>query len=270
MKIRIGPAGIPLSAKERTSICGVKTVSELGLNAMEVEFVRGVKMSEKAAIELGKVAKELDVSLSIHAPYFINLTSKDKSKILASHRMIRESAERGVAMEASIVVIHAGYYGLKNSQECTNAMIEEISKLENSFKNIILGLETTGRLSQWGTIDEILEVCKKLKFCVPVIDFAHIYARNGGKIDYSEIFDKIKKFKHIHSHFSSINWTAAGIGKGNEKNHLPISHNKPEFEPLAKEIIKRKLDITIINESPLLEKDALIMKRVFESLGYKF
>jgi len=270
MKIFLGPAGVPISAKERTSIGGVERVAELGLNAMEVEFVRGVRMSNDAAKELGKAARDASVRLSIHGPYFINFSSKEKQKVLASHRMVRDCADRGVNMGATVVVIHAGYYGMRNSEQCTATMLDELSALEKDFSNVYLGLETTGRQSQWGTLDEILEVCKKLKFCIPVIDFAHIYARNGGRIDYAEILDKVKHFKWLHCHFSGINWTAAGINKGNEKNHIPMKQGKPDFEPLAREILKRKQDVTIISESPILEKDALYMKETFERLGYKF
>ena len=267
--IRIGPAGIPLSAKNRTTIDGVKCVAELGLQAMEIEFVRGVNMSNEAAREVGKIAKLLNIELSIHAPYYINLNSNDKVKVASSIKRIKDSLERGAAMGATIVVIHAGYYGGMNSEETTNKIIECLEKIPR-FDGIKIGLETTGKVRQWGSIDEILEVCKKMKGCAPVIDFAHIYARQGGRIDFGSVLDRFKGFKHLHCHFSAINWSPAGEGMGNERNHLPIKEWAPDFRLLAKELVKRKLDITIINESPLLENDALLMKEIIERQGYKW
>ncbi len=274
MEIRLGPAGIP-SACKGSSIEGVSCVKELGLQAMEVEFVRGVKMSLALAKQLGETAKSSDIELSVHAPYFINLASAEKEKIAASKVRILDSLERGAAMGATVVVVHAGYYG--NDKEKAGQMIfsaceELVSKIKQNGWHVLLGLETMGRQSQWGTVSEIVELCKKIKLCIPVLDPAHIYARNGGRIDYKEIFDKLKelKMRKIHSHFSGINFYPAP-GGGNERNHMALQEAKgPDFEGYAKEILKRKLDITIISESPVLEQDSLLMKEIFEKLGYKF
>ena len=106
VKIFLGPAGIPLSTRGKGSIEGVKRVKDLGLNAMEVEFVQGVKMSVDTAKELGSVAEELGVRLSVHAPYFINLCSSDQEKVRASQKRILVTAERASSMGADAIAIH--------------------------------------------------------------------------------------------------------------------------------------------------------------------
>lgn len=274
MEIRLGPAGIPTVCKG-SSIDGVKSVAELELSAMEIEFVRGVKMSNSLAKELGIVAKNLDVELSVHAPYFINLASSEKEKIAASKLRILDSLERGAAMHATVVVVHAGYYGKdkgKAGEMIFSACSDLADKIKQNGWRVLLGLETTGKQSQWGTLDEIIELCKKNKGCTVALDPAHIYARQGGKIDYKEIFDKLEVLKlgHLHCHFSGINYSVTGIGRGNERSHLPLKQAGPPFEEFAKEILKRKIDATIISESPVLEQDSLVMKKIFEKLGYEF
>ena len=275
MEIRLGPAGIPLSCKNCNTLEGVKKVAELGLSAMEVEFVRGVNLSREKARELGRIAEELNVELSVHAPYYINLASEDEEKVNASVKRILDSLDRAELMGAGIVVVHAGYYG--KDKEKAGEMIErkcaEIAEVieKNSWK-VKLGLETMGKQSQWGTLEEIARVCKRLRACAPVIDFAHIYARNGGEINYPEILDTVKKLRvgHVHSHFSGMEFTKTLAG-GNEKRHLPIKKARgPDFEALAREILRRKVSITIISESPILERDSLLMKEILEKLGYKF
>lgn len=267
--IKLGSAGVPLSAEKRDTVSGIKKVAELGLQALEVEFVRGVNMSLPTAREVGKAAKENNIELSIHAPYYINLASDEKSIIAASRKRILDSLERGAEMGAKTVVIHAGYYG-KNREEAirmiADACAEIAEKAEKNGWNVILGIETSGKQGQFGPLEEIIEICKHLKGCVPVVDFAHLFARQGGKIDYGKILEQVKEYKHLHCHFSGINYSVAGIGRGNERNHEPIG--RPPFKPLAEEILKRNADITIICESPLLEKDALKMKKVLEGLGY--
>ena len=277
MKIRLGPAGIPTVATKRSTVDGIRTVAQLGLNAMEVEFVRGIAMSLEAADEAGQVASQLDVRLSVHAPYFINLCSEDRKVAEASKKRIVDSALRAERMGAVEVVVHPGYYGKldpKRAYELVKQRYLEIADelKAKGVKRAKVAFETTGKVSQFGTLDEIVELCRETG-CILCVDFAHIYARQAGKIDYAEVFDKLKplKPKHLHVHFSGINWSPAKKGEGgNELNHIEIKHDKPPFKPLAEEILRRKIDVTIISESPILEQDSLAMKRVFEELGYKF
>ncbi len=181
-------------------------------------------------------------------------------------------------MHADIVVFHPAYYG-KFSEKETYQQVKEAcedlkdSLIERGITDVRLGLETTGKVSQFGNLDEVIQVCGEVKECSPVIDWAHIFARQAGRIDFSEIFDKVSvlKPKHLHTHLSCIEYSPVGMtGKGNERYHLPINTKKPDFELLVKEILKRKIDIILVSESPVLEQDALVLKKMFEEHGYKF
>ncbi len=276
--IYLGPAGIPISSKGHGTLDGIRRVAELELNSMEVEFVRGVAMKNEMADEVGKLAKELDILLSVHCPYFINLCSTDRQKLEASKKRILDSVERAYHMGAHIAVFHPGYYGSLTPEAAFEAVeracADMLDRMKSTgIKGVILGHETTGKISAFGTLDELVQLCKRVRGCEPVVDFSHLFARAAGKIDYAEVFEKLRplKLKHLHSHFTSMEWTPAKApGYGNERRHIPIKFNKPPFEPLAKEILKRKLSITLISESPVLELDSLEMKRVFEKLGYRF
>jgi len=278
VKIFLGPAGVPLSSKDHSTIGGIRRVAELELNAFECEFVRGVAMGNETAKEVGTVAKELNIVLSVHCPYFINLCSTDKRKLEASKKRILDSVERAHFMGASVAVFHPGFYGSPGPEKAFEAIVQACGDMldrmkSKGIKGVKLGLETTGKLSQFGTLDENSAVHKELRDCVPVVDFAHIYARQGGEIDYEKVLDKMEtlKLEHYHSHFTSMDWTPAKVsGQGNERRHLDLGANQPPFEPLAKELMKRKMSLTIISESPVLEQDSLVMKQTFEKLGYKW
>jgi len=234
-------------------------------------------MSLDTAKECGEVAKQFNVKLSVHAPYYINLISENKETVEASKKRILDSMERASLMDADIVVVHAGYYGKLTKKEAFEKMVEQLKDLVDKAKssgwNTLLGLETSGRVRSFGTVEEIVKLCEEVKGCGIVLDAAHIFARQAGKIDYSEMFEKIKPLNldHVHMHFSGIKWRPVKLtGSGNEWFHMIITSNQPRFEPLAKEILKRKLDVTIISESPILEVDSLHMKEIFEKLGYIF
>ena len=251
-KIFLGPAGTPLSSKGGT-LDAISDVKSLGLKAMEVQFVRGIKMKSDLAKNIGEESKKQKIKLSVHAPYYINLASDDSEKIEASKRRITKSAELADKMGASPVVFHPAYYGKRTEDETFDMVLQACKEMvKESPKGVILGLETGGKKSSFGTVDEIVRICKKVKGCMPVIDFSHIYARQVGKIDYSEILDSLKllKLKHLHSHFSNIEFTEKGerehlpaiqaSGQGNHKKETRHNHHLRESKARAGLLVDEK------------------------------
>lgn len=257
MEIRIGTAGIPISAPKGGTALGVKQVRALGLDALEVQFVRGVKMGLDTAREVGELAKSLDVALSVHAPYYVNLCSAEKGA--ASKKRILDSCLRAEKMGAGPVVFHPGYY----SGEKSYAMVRDACRDMARKTSATLGLETTGKVSQFGTLEEILEICSEVRNCVPVVDYSHLYARAAGTVNYEDVFKKIRTagFRHLHCHVSCVRWSRAPSGGGNELAHLPWDAREPDLDKLMALIREQKTGFTLVSESPNLETDALRMKK---------
>jgi deoxyribonuclease-4 len=277
MKIFLGPAGVPLGAPEKSTLGALRYLAEVGLNAMEVQFVRGVAMSPEMAEEVGREAERLGIRLSVHCPYFVNLCSPEPGKVRASERRILQSVERASRMGAGVATFHPGFYGRLSPEEALERVGEACLRMRREMERrgwdeVRLGLETTGKQRSFGTLQEVVEICRKVEGCVPVVDWAHLYAREGGRLDYAEVFEALKGLglRHLHTHFTGVEFSPVGEGRGNEKRHRDLSSNQPPFEPLAREILRRKVEITLISESPVLEQDSLRMKEIFRSLGYRF
>jgi len=261
--IRFGTGGIPFSAKEAGSIGGIKRIAELKLSAMELEFVRGVKMSVATAKEVGKVAKELDIALSSHAPYYINLLSKEPAKVVNSRKMILDTIERTHAARGTVAVFHPGYYGDLTSEQAMQPMTEQFELIAKATKqkgwdSVGIGLEVTAKKAAWGSVEELLEACKAVPQCVPVIDWAHLWVRTNGRLDPAEVLDKLKHWKHLHFHFAGAKKTNTGWAD----IHTPIDDNPP-YAPIVREVLNRKADCTFISETPDLEESALLLKKMF-------
>jgi len=257
MRILFGNAGSAGLGNEE----GVRHSKELGLAAMEVEFTYGVRMSNAEAKKVGEIAKKLGIRLSVHAPYYINLASKEKAKLSASKKRILQSCERAHHLGASPIVFHSGFYQGRDDDEVYKIIKEVVIDLQKTIKqkrwDVKLAPETTGKKSQFAGLDELLRL-KKETGCSICVDFAHLYAREAGKIDFNEIMKKIKHLHHIHCHFSGITYTAKG-----ERSHKLL--DKRFFMPLAKAIKKAKpKSMIIINESPDVYGDAVKMKEWFK------
>ncbi len=263
--IRIGQAGIPLSCKGRTNKDGLVYTKEiLDLNAMEVQFVRGLYvMEDEEAAFMKEYAIENDVELHVHAPYYINLANDDEKDL--SFEKIFNSALIAEKMGAKTVVIHPGYYGEKSEKETLDTIVHNLKDFEKLLKKekitVKIGVETMGKQKVFGSIDEIIEVSKKVKNVVPVIDVAHVHARCNGCLksveDFQELFDKLAvlNLKHYLIHVTGVLYE-----NGNEQYHLPIKKGDMPFSPLVDVIIDNDYNVTMISESPLLEHDAVYMR----------
>jgi len=271
--IFVGPAGNATLAKEPGTEGSLKWLKENGLNAQEIEFVRNIYLKPDRAEAIGILAKQLGIRLSVHAPYFINLASEKKKVVEASKRMILDTADRAKRLNADAIAIHIAYYAKqkeKTKEIVKHELMEILEKLKKEKNDVKLGIETMAKPNQFGNLDEVINFCLdiKNKQVIPYIDFAHIFCEKGS-IDYAEVFEKLKplKLSHINSHFSGMKYNP----KTKKYTDIHTMINKaPDFLPLAKEILKRKVDITIIIESkPWPDKDALKVKEIFEKLGYK-
>jgi len=246
--IKIGPAGLGgvEEAEER-----LERYKKLGLNACEIAFTYGVYIKEDDAKKIGEKAKELDIQLTIHAPYWINLNSEEREKIEKSKERILNSLKIGDLLNASLVVFHPGYYGKMDKKKTFENIKKEILELQEKRKELKiktqLAGETTGKKNVFGSIEEIKKLVDEtgIRFC---LDIAHIKARYGeNRISLKELF---KMFKGpLHLHFSGIEY-----GEKGEKKHK-LTEEK-EIEELVKNIPKQRR-VTIINESPMPVEDSV-------------
>ncbi|MEM1618766.1 MAG: TIM barrel protein [Desulfurococcaceae archaeon] len=270
-----GPAGKPITLKSADILKAPSFLREMGLNAMEYEAVRGVNIREDKAKAFGLEARANGVKLSLHAPYFINLAGR-KDVVEASIRRLNESVEAANWMNAYVVVFHPGYYkDAPSRRDALRRVIENLKpvvehRVQINARGVWLGPETTGKTSQVGELKEIIEISRSLDGVRPVVDFAHIYARSGGKYITSrdhvlEVIDTIEKelgswaLKPLHVHFSKIEY-----GKGGEREHHTLSEEGygPDFAIVCSVLCEHGVDAVIISESPVLEQDAVVMMKI--------
>ena len=250
MGIRFGPAGI---GPVKDAVRNLEEFSELGLRACEISFTYGIYIKKDEDIKLIKRAsKKYGIKLSIHAPYYINLNSKEKAKIEASKKRILGCCEVGEKLGAYLVVFHPGYYSGMDKDIAYENIKENIMDIMNEIKNkgwkIKIGVETMGKVNVFGSMDEIARLVKDTK-CGFVIDFAHILAREK-EINFYKIKKLFGKYKHWHCHFSGIEY-----GEKGEKNHKKT--DAKDWKKVLENLPKDK-EIVMINESPYCVEDSVL------------
>lgn len=271
-KLLFGTAGIPISTPDHSTLNGVKHVKALGLDAMELEFVHSINISREKAPEIRDAAKKEGVVLTCHAPYFINLNSLEKPKIHASINRILESARITHLCGGYSVCFHAGFYlNMESEKVYANIRdrIKEMRKtLDDEGVDLWLRPETTGKQSQFAGLKELLKISSEIQGVMPVVDFAHLHARTGGKENTTEEFRQtllsVEKFlgkeglKNMHIHLSGINYTEKG-----ERNHLVLEESDMNYKDLLKVWKEFKIAGVVICESPNIEDDAMLLKKTF-------
>lgn len=264
MSCKFGPAGNSISFTKmgyKSSLQVPEYLTVMGLNAFEYQCGRGVNIGTGKATELGIIAKEKEITLSLHAPYYISMSSVDEEKRLNSINYILASARAVKAMGGNRIVVHTGSCGKISREEALilakDTMKKSLDALDNEgLGDIHICPETMGKVNQLGTLDEVIELCKLDERLIPCIDFGHLNARDLGffktKDDYKIVYEKIEnnlgidRLKSFHSHFSKIEYTAGG-----EKRHLTFEDTVygPDFEPVMELSAKKNCNNIFICES---------------------
>ncbi len=280
MAISFGPGGNSISWGKRKFPQDLpEYLAGFGLNGYEVECGRGVRLSTNTIALLPSLAEQHGINVTLHAPYYISLSSVEEETRLKSVDYILQSAEAARAVGAKKIVVHSGSCSKISREEATVLAFDTLKKAqaaldEAGYSDIIICPETMGKINQLGTLEEVVELCGADERFLPCVDFGHLNARTLGGIssrdDYARILDYIQhklgfeRLSNMHIHFSRIEYTAGG-----EKRHVTFADTQwgPEYKPLIEEIHSRKLQPSIICESDGTQaEDVAEMKRYYESL----
>ena len=283
MPARFGPAGNSdeFSSKHRSTLDAPKYLKEMGLDHYEYQCGRGVRVSDKLASALKTNADAYGITLSLHAPYFISLSSVEPEKRDNSINYILQSCDAASRIGAQRIVIHSGSCAKISREEALELAKDTLLRarkmaIEQGYEHIVFCPETMGKVNQLGNLTEVLELCRLDDTFLPTIDFGHLNARDfgyiKGKAEYEKMLDEVEnmigidRLKVFHSHFSKIMYTVPG----GEKKHLTFDNNEgfgPDYEPLMEIIAKKDLSPTFICESAgTQDKDALTMKNYYLSV----
>jgi deoxyribonuclease-4 len=276
-RLLFGTAGVPLSTPAASTLAAIEHIKKLRLDCLEVEFVRGVRMGSDTAREIGQRAASLGISLSVHAPYYINLNSPEPGKRLASQERLTASARLARLLGAKSVVFHCGYYGHDTQEKAFDnirAGLDDVLSIARAEKNpVILRPETMGKTSQFGSLDEILLLCRGADGLLPCLDFSHLHARGPGENSYRyflKVLRKVEKklgrsaIENIHVHISGVLY-----GEKGEIKHLDLKKSDLNFDSWVQVMNDLGVAGSVICESPNLEKDALMLKNMYESYSRK-
>ena len=279
MAVLFGPAGCATSFAEmgyKGSLQVPEYIEKMGLDAFEYQCGRGVNIGDEKAAELGRLAKEKGIVLSLHAPYYISMSSVDEEKRLNSVNYILQSARAVDRMQGNRIVVHTGSCGKLSRDEALvlakDTMLKALSALdEQGLSHIHICPETMGKINQLGTLEEVIALCELDERLIPCIDFGHLNARTGGEMNSKTAFrsvieaigDRLGEYRmrHFHSHFSKIEYTSGG-----EKKHLTFADEitGPDLEPLVDLVAEYGLEPTFICESDGTQtEDALQMKNYY-------
>ena len=282
---RFGPAG----NCDAFAAAGYKSTAQMpaflagyGLTAYEYQCGRGVRLSDATAIALRTAAKQHDIQLSLHAPYFISLASDDPQKRDNSINYILESAEAVSRLGGDRIVVHPGGLGGLSREEATALACETLARAqraldESGLSAVRICPETMGKIGQLGTLDEVLQMCRVDERFLPTVDFGHLNSRTHGEMSttahFNALLDRLEnelgteRAAQFHSHFSKIEYTAGG-----EKKHLTFEDTVfgPEPAPLMQLIADRGWSPTFICESAGTQTaDAAAMMALWQAAGGK-
>lgn len=266
---RFGTVGSPLSTppKPGGTIGGILRMAHLGLNCLELAWVRSVRISPAACGAIRLEAERNQIALSVHAPYFINLNA-DSSEWPKSRKRIMDAAHFGNLAGATDIVIHPGSYFGRSPVDVLQVAIPRlrdcVKELRGQGNPAILRPEIMGKPALLGSLEDLLAMSAEVDGVLPCVDFAHLHARTNALNSYDEwmgILESIRKalgeesLRRMHIHLSGIEYTAKG-----ERKHLPFQEADLKYKQLLAALKTRGCAGRILCESPILEKDAILLR----------
>jgi deoxyribonuclease-4 len=288
METSMNPLFGPAGNSDSFAAAGNKSIDDvpqyivsMNLDAYEYQGGHGINISEEHARAFGKSASEAGIALSVHAPYYISMSSVEPDKRANSIEYILQSARAAKYMGARRVVVHSGSCAKITREQALELALDTFKKAcaaldAEGLSDIHICPETMGKINQLGTVDEVMELCRLDERLIPCIDFGHINARTFGGLktiaDFEAIFETIEnklgqyRLTNFHSHFSKVEYTL----KGGEKNHLTFEDRLfgPDFEPLAELVYKKGCSPIFICESAGTQaEDAKIMKNIYNKIA---
>jgi len=274
---RFGTVGSPKSTPKKPggTIGGVIRIAELGLNALELGWVRSVRVSEKTCLNIKATAEEQDVAISVHAPYYINLNASEEEWPKSKKRLL-DAAHYGNLAGATDIIFHPGSYFKKSPKEVLPTAIKRleecIEELREQGNPVTLRPETMGKSAMLGSLDDTLEMSHSVPGVLPCLDFPHLHARAGDGTmntydEWATLLENYAKalgddsLKKLHIHMSGIEYSEKG-----EKNHLPLQESDLDLHAILQALKAFECEGRILCESPILEEDALYIKTQWENI----
>ena len=275
---KFGPAGNSdtFSQLHKSSVDAPQWLRGMGLDLLEYQCGRGVTIGEQTATKIGQQAKEWGIELSVHSPYFINLSSDEEDRRRKNIGYIIKSCQAADWLGAGRVTVHCGGLSGRSRKEALGNTLVGLAQClgameEQGFGHIALCMETMGRVNVLGTLEEVVAICRSDSRLLPCIDFGHLNAREQGSLHTTEDYvsrlqymvDQLghDRVRHFHAHFSQIEYA-----KGGEVRHLTFEDTQfgPFFGPRAQALVQLDLHPHIICESAGTQaEDALRMKQQY-------
>ncbi|RMD58229.1 hypothetical protein D6825_01580 [Candidatus Woesearchaeota archaeon] len=271
-----GTPGIPLSTENSNTLNGIRKVKELGLGAMELEFVRSINVSKEKAVEVKALAKKLGVILTCHGQYWVNLASKETTKVKASIERIVSAARRVHECGGWSATWHMGFYLGRDKKKVHNIIRKNLKtallRLEDEGVDLWIRPETTGKPTQWGDLDETISLSQEFENVLPCIDYGHLHARyNGANNTLEEFRGILSKLKdelgrraldNMHIQCCGIEYSEKG-----ERRHLNFEESDANWKDMLRSWKEFRIKGVVIPECPSVEGDALMLKRFFSRIG---
>lgn len=274
LSFRFGTVGSPIKTPKKPggSVGATIYTRELGMGALELGWVRSVRVSESTCEKIKQAGAEHDVLLSVHAPYYINLNA-DEEEWPKSRKRLMDAAHYGNLAGATEIIFHPGSYFGNPPDEVLPTAIKRLSgcveELRAAGNPVTLRPETMGKSAMLGSLEDTLEMSKAIEGVQPCLDFAHLHARTGdGSVnsydEWCQIFEKYASvlgkasLKDLSCHLSGIDYTEKG-----EQSHLPMEESDFDLHALFKALHKFGCAGRLLCESPVMEEDALLFQKTW-------
>jgi deoxyribonuclease-4 len=277
--LRFGTVGSPQTTPQSGTSAAIEHIRLLGMDHLEIAWVQSVRVSDDTCSAIAATAARHHISLSVHAPYYINLNSQTAELMLKSDERLLAAARKGFTAGARDIVFHPGSYHSQPPEQVYERAKEKLLEirtiLDEEGVTVTLRPETMGKSAMFGSLEEVLQLSRDIPGVLPCIDFAHLHARTGtGAInsyeEFAAIFESVEQalgrngLETLHMHMSGIAYSLKG-----ERHHVPLNESDWCYRELMQALIDYKIKGSVAVEAPepFHVADALTLQATYRRLS---
>ena len=262
MGVTYGVSTIPVARNIDQALEVMRELYKVGFRALVLPPELFSKIGDMTALykdcygdllRMKNVAKKLGIELSLRKSSFTD-TPDNSLRIFSTIASV---------MDCRIFVINPDFYPRMPQNQALRLVVHKISEIVSELRvNAKIGVETTGKTGELGSVEDIIEICKRTKNTEPAINWAHVHARGAGSLrsveDYKHIIEKVRQglgnqwLHDAYFFFSGIKYGVSG-----EIEHKSFVHADIKLEHMIRAALSYGMGGTIIFEEP--EREAQVV-----------
>ncbi len=218
------------------------------------------KESYGGLLKIKELAQKFNIELALHYPSL----PEDPDEIMKVFCTICN------VMDCRTFIITPDIYKNMPQEQSLRLAVYKINEIMTNLRMPVkMGIETTGKVGEVGSIEQVVDVVKRTRGTEVVLNWAHIHARGSGALRSEDDFRRVLSLVSSQVGRSCLEnayflFSGVSYGPSGEIRHIPLAQSDISLRNMIRQSVSFGVKGTLIFEDPDKEK---LLLRILDDLG---